>query len=86
MLFRKDLQKEKPYKIISKSYEYKACLINLKDTEEKIEVLTFTGMLTIVEEHQNKAYSMVDRVWLIMKSIIEAQTFLISQHGFIVNG
>jgi hypothetical protein len=30
MLFRKDLQKEKPCKIISKSYDYKACLINVK--------------------------------------------------------
>lgn len=85
MLFRKDLQNEEPYKIISKSYDYRACLMYVKDRKEKIDSITFTGMLTIIDEHQNRTYSMVDRVWLIMKSIFEAQIFLISESGFIVN-
>lgn len=86
MLFRKDLQKEEPYKIVSKSYDCRAGLMYVKDKKEKIDSITFTGMLTIKKEHQNRTYFMVDRVWLIMKSIFEAQTFLISESGFIVNG
>jgi hypothetical protein len=56
----------------------------VKDQKEKIDSIIFTGMLTIKKEHQSRTYSMVDRVWLMMKSIFEAQTFLISESGFIM--
>lgn len=84
MQFRKDLQNEEPYKIISKSYDYEKCIIHVKDKKEKIDTIIFTGMLTIIEEHQNRTYSVVDQVWLIMKYLFETHTFLISKHGFIV--
>lgn len=84
MLFKKDLKIEDPYKIISKRYDYRKCLIHIKDKKQMIDAIIFTGMMTIIEEHQNRSYSMVDRVWLIMKSIFEAQTFLISKNGFII--
>ena len=60
-------------------------LINNKNKSSvKIRGLIFTGVLTKIDKNYKKEYSLVDQVWLIMKSIFEERTFTISENGFIM--
>lgn len=83
MIFKKAIQHEKPYLIIAKSYEYLGCKLHSADVLEQINKIDVTGMLTVQTMNSTKVYSIVDQVWLIMKSIFEQRTFLISESGYI---
>lgn len=72
--------------IITKRYEIpKGRLIQKNDNHPvEIEGLIFTGVLKQINSNSTRTFSLVDQVWLIMKSIFEGKTFSISENGFIV--
>lgn len=57
-----------------------------RQTGEKIDLdeILFTGQLTESGEDRNLEYTIVDKVWLLMKSIFEERTFSFSENGIII--
>jgi len=58
----------------------------LIDKEEKIPIksVSFTGLLTIINETKNNIFLVQDNVWLIMKKNFENKRFLIFKAGIII--
>ena len=81
--FKKDLQKEKVFHIITKGYKLTgASLINEEtNSSTKIKGVILTGVLTKMDS--NLKFHPVDQIWLIMKSFFEERTFTISEKGII---
>ncbi len=50
----------------------------------KIKSIVFTGVLHMINSNSNHIISVVDKVWLIMKSLFEERSFSISENGFIM--
>lgn len=57
-----------------------------RQTEGKVDLdeITFTGQITESNDDQNLKYTIVDKVWLLMKSIFEERTFSFSENGLIL--
>lgn len=84
MLFKEYLNMQRPFKTVTKSYEFHDSILRLQNSMQKIKSITYTGQLTVQDKNQNTTFSIVDKVWLIMEKIFEEQTFTISQGGLIV--
>lgn len=71
---------------ITKRFENaRGVLFNRKTKETtKIEGMTITARLTRIDVSEKKQFTLVDKVWLIMKSIFEERTFIFSENGFII--
>ncbi|MBS7788055.1 restriction endonuclease [Flavobacterium sp. CYK-55] len=84
--FRKEinLQNKMLEKIIKHYKTPEATLFN-KATKEslKIDGISFTGQLNEITSNRNLNFTLVDEVWLIMKSIFENRTFSFSENGAI---
>lgn len=84
--FRKEVnpQNEKTEKL-TKYYEIPNGFLYHKETKEslKIDGITFTGQLRIMDDSNNLTFKLVDEVWLIMKSIFNERTFTFSENGLI---
>ena len=50
----------------------------------QIDKVTITGKLTQSDESKKLEFRLVDKVWLIMKSIFDNRRFSFSDHGIIV--
>lgn len=50
----------------------------------EIEDITITGKLTQSDECKNLEFKLVDKVWLLMKSIFEDKMFSFSENGLII--
>ena len=50
----------------------------------KLEVINVIGKLTQNDESKNLEFTLVDKVWLIMKSIFDERTFSFSESGLII--
>lgn len=76
----------KLFQIIKKRHEIvDGILINNKNKSfVKIKGLVFTGVLKKIESNSNMEFSLVDQVWLIMKSIFEERNFSILESGIII--
>lgn len=76
----------KPFQIISKRYETDgASLLNKKtNASVKIKGIVFTGVLKKIAKNSDLEFSIVDQVWLIMKSIFDERIFKITENGLIV--
>lgn len=83
MVFKEYINKQKPFKTVTKTYEYENSNLRFQDSIQKIKSITYTGLLTVQDKSQNSTFSIVDNVWLIMKKIFEEQTFIISESGLI---
>jgi len=83
MTFKNDLHNEKPHFVISKAYDFTNSTLYYNHSKEEIKSINFTGILTVQNEKHNRKYTIVDQVWLIMKSIFEKETFTISEFGYI---
>lgn len=81
--FQKMLHQQPPEKLYSKHFELKGAAVINRITGERIEIsgLTLNGKLTV--KNHNKTIELVDRVWLLMKSLFEDKQFLISKNGAI---
>lgn len=75
----------KELELITKRYDFPNRTLYNKRTQSslKIESLTFTGQLRESGESKNFKFTLVDQVWLIMKSIFEARTFSFTASGVI---
>lgn len=85
--FQNELHTQKKlHQQVTKRYEILGGrLINAKNNSAvEITGLTFTGVLKQIDSKNNRTFSLVDEVWLIMKSIFEEKTFSISENGIII--
>lgn len=71
---------------ITKSYKLQESQLFRRGINESIrlDIVTITGKLTQTDESKNLEFTLVDKVWLIMKSIFEERTFSFSENGLIV--
>lgn len=78
-------QKNKMYEIITKKHVIsKSTLLNRKTNESfKIDEIIFKGRLTQKDLSKSLKLTLVDEVWLIMKSIFDNRTFSFSENGVI---
>lgn len=85
--FRKEINrmndKTKP---LTKNYKIPASkLLNLQTREQiDLDEILFTGQLTESDDNRHLNYTIVDKVWLQMKSIFEERTFSFSENGIII--
>lgn len=84
MIFKGYLNNQKPFKTITKQYDYQNSILRLKNCNQNIKSITYTGLLTVQDKNEIKTFSIVDKVWLIMEKIFEEQSFIISEGGLIV--
>jgi len=84
MDFKEFLHSQKPFQMTSKSYSYKNHKLIYRYNVYSITSISYTGMLTIINNDHQKTFSLVDKVWMIMNQIFEKQTFLITDYGLIV--
>jgi len=84
--FRKEVnpQNEKTEKL-TKHYKIPNGVIYNTETKEtlKINGITFTGQLRKTDDKKNLKFTLVDKVWLIMKSIFDERTFTFTESGLI---
>jgi hypothetical protein len=84
--FRNDVnpQNEKTEKL-TKHYKIPNGVIYNRETKEtlKINGITFTGQLRETDDNKNLKITLVDEVWLIMKSIFNERTFTFTESGLI---
>lgn len=71
---------------ITKSYKLPESKLFRQGINEgiKLDVVTIIGKLTQNDESKKLEFTLVDKVWLIMKSIFEERTFSFSENGLIV--
>ncbi|WP_298516355.1 restriction endonuclease [uncultured Kordia sp.] len=85
--FRKEIKRinKKTEKVIKQYKIPNATIFNKETTTSiKIDQITFTGRLIDIDASQSMNFRLVDKVWLIMKSIFEERTFTFSENGLIV--
>ncbi|MEM6719629.1 MAG: restriction endonuclease [Bacteroidota bacterium] len=85
--FRKEVKRiNKKTQKITRQYKIpNAIIFNKKTTTSiKIDQITFTGQLIDIDANQSINFRLVDKVWLIMKSIFEERVFTFSETGLIV--
>lgn len=84
--FRKDVnpQNERTEKI-TKHYVIPNGVISNRETKEKLKIngITFTGQLREINNNSNLKFTVVDKVWLILKSIFDERTFSFTENGLI---
>ena len=85
--FRKQINrlndKTKP---LTGKYKIPSSMLLNRQTGEKVNLdeILFTGQLTESDDDRNLKYTIVDKVWLLMKSIFEERTFSFSENGIII--
>ncbi|MGE8512806.1 MAG: restriction endonuclease [Chryseobacterium culicis] len=84
MTFKEHLHQQTPFQSVTKCYDHLDHTLYLDEHSFKIKSISYTGILTVINENHRRIFSLVDHVWLIMKSIFERQTFLITDYGMIV--
>jgi len=85
--FREEINlHNKVSEIITKRYEIpNGTFINSQTKESyKIDEVIFTGQLRVSNTPKVLYFTIVDKIWLIMKSIFENRTFTFSENGIII--
>lgn len=85
--FRLDIANQKKMEIeITKSYKVPQSRLYRQGIYEAIEIenVIITGKLTQNDESENLEFTLVDKVWLLMKSIFDKRTFTFSESGLII--
>ena len=85
--FRRYVANQKKLEIeIIKSYKLPESQFFRRGINESIrlDVVIITGKLTQNDESENIEFTLVDKVWLIMKSIFDERSFSFSESGLIV--
>lgn len=85
--FRNEINaKNNSGEIINKLYQVSGSTLFNRQTKVslKIDEITFTGQLIEIDASKNLKYNLVDKVWLIMKSIFDKRTFTFSENGIIL--
>ncbi|WP_298148779.1 restriction endonuclease [Flavobacterium sp.] len=85
--FRLDIAKQNKMQVeITKTYKLSGSRLYRRGISESVELdeITITGKLTQRDESKKLEYSLVDKVWLIMKSIFDERTFTFSENGLLI--
>lgn len=85
--FRLDIANQKKMDIeITKNYKLPDSRLFRRGINESIQFdeITITGKLTERDESKKLEFRLVDKVWLLMKSIFEEKTFSFSESGLII--
>lgn len=85
--FRLGVAKQNKIEIeITKMYKVPESRLYRRGIHDAIEIdnVTITGKLTQNDESKNLEFRLVDKVWLIMKSIFEERNFSFSESGLII--
>ena len=85
-VFRNDVNPENENNdILTKRYEFPQGILYNRLTNESfmLNYITFTGQLRKYDENRNMKLTLVDKVWLIMKSIFNERIFSFSENGLI---
>ena len=85
--FRLSIANQKEMEVeITKRYKVPESRIYRLGIVEAIEIedIIITGKLTQSDESKNVEFRLVDKVWLIMKSIFDEKTFSFSENGMIL--
>lgn len=85
--FRKEINRlNDNTKPLTKKYKIAGSKLLNRQTKEKIDLdeILFTGQITESDDNRNLKYTIVDKVWLLMKSIFEERTFTFSENGLII--
>ena len=84
--FRQEVNlKNKEFEKITKHYKTpKGVIINRRtNTSIILDEISITGQLIEIDASRKIQFTLVDKVWLIMKSIFDERTFTFSQNGLI---
>lgn len=84
--FRKDVNPgNEKTEMLTKHYQIPKGILYNRETKEtlKINGITFTGQLRETGDNKNLKFRLVDKVWLIMKSIFNERTFTFTESGLI---
>ncbi len=85
--FREEVRlKNKKAEKITKHYKIQKAVISNRQTNVCVKTngITFTGQLTQIDAGKKMKFTLVDQVWLIMKSIFDKQTFTFTNTGLII--
>ncbi len=85
--FRKEIKLlNNKTKSLTRTYKIQGSKLLNRQTGEKIDLdeILFTGQITESDDNRNLKYTIVDKVWLLMKSIFEERTFSFLENGLIV--
>ena len=85
--FRLDIANQKEMDIeITKSYKLPKSHLFRRGISESIpfDEVTITGKLTQNDHNKDLEFTLVDKVWLLMKSIFDERTFSLSENGLII--
>jgi len=85
--FRTEINAQnRKFEIITKHYEITNGVILNTQTNEVFDIngITFSGRLIEIDDNRNFAIDLVDKVWLIMRSIFNERTFTFSENGLII--
>ena len=85
MVFKKHLNEEDPSITVTKEYSHQQSLLYFPTGVHKLKSITYTGLLTVKNTNERKEFSIVDKVWLLMKRIFEQQSFVVTEGGIIVD-
>lgn len=82
----KKIRGNKKTEKINKHYPIPNSVLYNITTKENLEIsgITFTGQVKKTNENKNVKFTLVDEVWLIMKSIFDQRTFTFSETGLII--
>lgn len=71
--------------ILTGKYKVPDCKLFNRQTKEEVnlEEIMFKGQITEIDDNRNLQFNIVDKVWLLMKSIFEEKTFSFSESGLI---
>lgn len=71
---------------LSGKYKIPGSKLLNRQTGERIDLdeILLTGKLTEIDDDRNLKFNIVDKVWLLMKSIFEERTFSFSENGLII--
>src|SRR5690606_24835782 len=84
--FQKELHKiDKLSQLIKREYEINGCFveINRNQNPQKISKLIIEGELIEIKKSHKHEFVLVEKVFMIMKSIFENKQYSISEHGII---
>jgi hypothetical protein len=85
--FRNEINSQnKKSEIITKSYKIPGSKLNNRRTDETLHLneIIFSGNISETDLSRKVQINLVDKVWLIMKSIFDERTFTFSENGLII--
>ena len=85
--FREEVRlKNKEAEKITKHYKIEKAVLSNRQTNVSVKLngITFTGQLTKIDAGKKIEFTLVDQVWLIMKSTFDERTFTFTDNGLIM--